>query len=212
MKRHSLTAVICTLIVVAWAAAGAEAAPKTDTFQAVLDGQNHVMSGGGTGWDFGAWIYYPNTNWNNQWFYDDPPNRLRWKHIGYDIMADQFQGGTGGPPTYIDIVINWSTMAYPSNPNMPPIPPLTPAQEAAYIDRSHLVYAGPAIGLQHWTGNFDIPDYNPEWVSIDVLTMGGYPNMEAVSVFGSITHECLPEPATLSLLALGGLALIRRRK
>jgi hypothetical protein len=57
-----------------------------------------------------------------------------------------------------------------------------------------------------------ISDYNPEWVSIDVLTSGGLPNIEAVSVFGSITHECVPEPATLSLLALGGLALIRRRR
>lgn len=37
-----------------------------------------------------------------------------------------------------------------------------------------------------------------------------YDNYE-VSVSGEIWHECVPEPATMSMLALGGLALLRRR-
>lgn len=210
MKGQLLTGVICTLLVVACAAAGAEAAPTTENFQVILDGQNHVMDGSGSGWDGGAWIYYPNTGWWNQWFYDDPPDPLRWKYIDYNILADQVQWDP--TDTIIDIVINWSTLSYPANPLSPPIPPLDPAEEALFIERSYVVYSGSTDGYNGWSGRVVIPDYNPEWVSLDIRTRGGPLNVETVVVFGSITHECLPEPATLSVLALGGLGVLLRRK
>ena len=77
-----------------------------------------------------------------------------------------------------------------------------PYQEI-WIERSELIYAG-STGCENVTGSIDIMSFNPEWVSIDVRGT----NMQVV---GCITHECIPEPATLGLLALGGLALIRRR-
>ena len=73
-----------------------------------------------------------------------------------------------------------------------------------------------------------IPDYNPEWVSIDVrvyaweeIEMPGPlpedpPMFEwvpmQVNIDGDIWHECVPEPATLALMLFGGLALLRCRR
>ena len=101
-------------------------------------------------------------------------------------------------------------MDYPENPLEPPIPPV---DEALMIHRE-VIYSGDATDEWFWdnplTGGFIIADYNPEWVSIDVQadlgTNGG------MMVEGWIDHECIPEPATLSLLGLGGLAMLRRKR
>ena len=56
--------------------------------------------------------------------------------------------------------------------------------------------------------HIDVPYYNPEWVSIDVMG-----NAEGSFLFnGTITHECIPEPATVALLSIGALALLQRRR
>ena len=48
-------------------------------------------------------------------------------------------------------------------------------------------------------------DWNPEWVSLEFYGYG-------FEVDYDFTDWCIPEPATMSLLALGGLALIRRKR
>jgi len=185
------------LAVVVAFAAPVLAQPKTDHFDGIILPDGYVEAGTicpNTGWN-GEWIYYDQTDWWNEWFYDDPPDPLRWKHIEWDICAVP-----QGLDPYVEICINWSTVDFPpTGPGGPP--PLAP--DEMWIERSPVIYAGP--GCESVVGSLDILDFNPEWVSIDIRGV----NME---VFGFITHECIPEPLTMSLLGLGGLVLVRRRR
>jgi hypothetical protein len=190
---------------------------RCDTFQGTLtvDG----VDGGGSGWDGGAWIQYPGApgdsapDWHNQWFYNDPLDPDRWKEIYWDITLES----NGEEGDWVEVAINWSNDLYPNGTGAPP--ENTVAGEA-FIERHGLgqfpVGSGPnAIHLTNLEGvdlPFVIPDYNPEWVSIDVRMLQVMFGSEGVSINGEICHECVPEPATMSLLALGGLTVLRRRR
>lgn len=178
--------------------------PVEDTFFIQFDGAGELVASGsgGSGYNGGAWYYYPNTDWWNQWFYDDPFDPDASKLIDVWMTITPTMRGA-----WADIAINWSTDLYPSNPDSPPLPPLTPEDEAAWIFRELIfderVYGPVTISLEL---PIVIPDYNPEWVSIDIRGA----NITVTS--GVIWHECIPEPATVALLGLGALSLIRRRR
>jgi len=193
--------VLMCLLVVGLMAAIAFADPTTDTFYGSFTENNEMIDGGGSGYAGGEWYYYENTDWWNQWFYDDPPSWERWKKINYNVNITVEQ------PAVVDVVINWSTMDYPENPGEPPIPPLDPTMEDLYIHRE-LVWSGEVETTKALCDEIIIPDYNPEWVSIDIRVDGGM----GADVDGTICHECIPEPMTLSLLGFGGFALLRRRR
>jgi len=211
----------------------AAAQPKTDSFFAELEGANQLTTGGGSGWNAGEWIYYDQTipEWWNQWFYDDPPRQDRWKEISYDIFVDPMpiELVPGAPPWAvpvgnIEVALNWSTMDYPETGpgGQPPMP-----WEEPVIDR-YVIYSGPNDASTQVIGGYDIPDFNPEWVSIDVwvdsfafweeeVFPGEWEQFMAplpVMIDGTITHECIPEPSTAVLLAMGvvGLAFAWRRR
>jgi PEP-CTERM motif-containing protein len=171
------------------------------------------------GWENPAtgerWFYYGNAPGNpfwNQWWYDDPPTWDRWKEITYDITIESWPLDPQSPPPEADRVIvalNWSNMEYPETGQ--PGPPPNADQEWA-IERK-LIFDGPVSSgdVVQFSSDvpFIIPDYNPEWVSIDVWVE--YMNPEPVNrieIFGGIKHECIPEPSTLCLLAAGALGLL----
>jgi len=185
----------------------ANAIPTVDSFSITLENDNQFVTGSGSGFNDGdgmmdvtgnatPWYYYPNTGWYNQWFYDDPPDPTRWKRITYDIYITGL--------SYVDIVINWSTMDFPeSGPDgVPPIPPLDIDDELLWINRQTVVYSG-LVDARNTPWNrqytFDIPDFNPEWVSIDVMA-----NVEVeTTISGVIIHECIPAPGAVMLSSIG---------
>ena len=145
--------------------------------------------------------------WWNQWFYNAPYDPDRWKVIdlGFDIQVLD-----PALDSYFEIVVNWSTGQWSDQGYAyPPLPPLTPLEEDEFIGRSDPpfveLYDTLTEDPEHWDFHYEIPDFNPEWVSIDVY---GW-NFELTN--GYIWHECVPEPATVSLFALACLTLLRRR-
>lgn len=194
----------CVLVVLLTGPAAA--VPVEDTFFIEFDGTGELVASGsgGSGYNGGAWYPYPN-NWWNQWFYDDPFDPDASKLIDVWMTITPTSGRA-----WAEIAINWSTDLYPSNPDSPPLPPLTPGDEAAWIFRELIFSEAGFPDLEPVTISLElpivIPDYNPEWVSIDIRGA----NITVTS--GVIRHECIPEPATVALLGLGALSLIRRRR
>jgi PEP-CTERM motif len=204
---RSSVAVLFGLVLLSASVAMADDGGGIDSFFDVtfLEDFDH---GGGTGYDAGGWFYYPNTGWTNQWFYNDLYDPTRWKEIQLDFTIN-----ITDPAGWAEIAINWTSDIWPGNGGgpggTPPLPPLNPADELAWIVRDTVVtfgYTGmeQSLNLELYV----IPDYNPEWVSIDV--QGQYFTIPD----GHMFHDCVPEPATLSLVALGlgALAVRRRRK
>jgi hypothetical protein len=201
------TAVVLILVL----ATSAWAEPKTDSFWIELTADNMVAGGGGSGWHetagSGQWIYYDDTGWWNQWFYDDPPDPTRHKVISYDIILQPMQDGS-----MVSVALNWSNMLFPQTG--PIGPPPYPDQEEC-IERQ-VIFSGEISDVQPVTGGFVIPDYNPEWVSIDIQYYNQGMNEPMLYASGTITHECVPEPSTVVLLGIGAIGLLvygwRRRR
>jgi len=186
-------------------ALAASAAPIHDTFWAHIDEDNLLVDGGGSGWNGGEWIYYDQTNWWNQWFYDDPPAAGHSKTITYDVEI-----AVGMTVAEAWVAINWSTADY-SNPSQPPQP-----DDEQHIVREVVFHNTFPYG-DYASGTIDIPNYNPEWVSVDVRVSST--DRMFVGFSGDIWHECfadpppvIPEPTTLALLGLGLAAIARRRR
>ncbi len=145
------------------------------------------MSGGTSYFDDGTsingWYYYEDTGWWNIWFYDHPFDSLRMKeaHIEFDL----FEYMTG-EPSWFTFAVNWSTDVWsieqPPGDSMPPLPGVSP--EELYIGRE-ILYDGP-VDPGHYVFDWEWPDYNPEWVSIDVM---GY-NFVIPEGMGWIEHDC----------------------
>lgn len=162
--------------------------PITDTFFAAFDPFGYIIPGqsGGSGYNDGEWYYYENTYWYNQWFYDHPydPERIKVIHIEFDAIE------TAVGVAELTMAVNWSTAAWslegnpPGEPRVPPLPPLTPEDEALYIGRFAVCDLMPGEIEGHHVYDYVIPDFNPEWVSIDLD--GDY--FELTN--GIIIHDC----------------------
>jgi len=230
------TTAIVSLCLVLGLASVAMAVPKSGTFWAVVEGSasdwNVLItseSGGSGAMHSGPWYPYPSTtpqqdlwgnfnptpSWHNQWYWNDPYDPDRWKIVTLDftIALDHPDMGNGGGI----ITINWTTPNW-TNPDDFPATNEDPANhEIVYVGRQDIYNLWLPLGdhtIYTFHQEFDLRDYgidyNPEWISIDIA---GYNfKLSSPDVPGSIIHECVPEPVTLSLLALGGLGLLRRKR
>jgi len=154
--------------------------PLINAFGAIMGEGNILIDGFGVNAYGEGWYEYP-TGWWNVWFYDHPFTYDRFKEIfmHLDLVPT-------GPASSIVLAINWSTDLWstqgnpPGQPRRPPLPGDEPEEE--YIGR-YIVYQGEVMpGMMEF--DYVIPDYNPEWVSVDIMGQ----NFDIPS--GDIMHAC----------------------
>jgi uncharacterized repeat protein (TIGR01451 family) len=127
------------------------------------------------GTDINGWYFYPISEWWNIWFYDHPFDYDRYKEI---FTAFNLWKYNTGQPSYVEVALNWATDLWPPD-SPPPIPP----DDVPYIARETILVGQDMEGFFEFF--YEILDYNPEWVSIDVR---GY---NFVITDGFIEHACL---------------------
>lgn len=173
---------------------------RNDNFTMEMDLDSQVVTSSGSGYNNGAWYYYPNTNWWNVWFYDHPFDANRQKIISGSI---NIQPRHIASPASAEVVLNWSTPLWPGFPGTlrPPLPAdvPTPAIEALNIMRSEPLFIGTVgpTGVQINIADYIIEGYNPEWLSVDVRGSN-------LNITGTLNHVCFkpetcpPEPQSPS--------------
>ncbi len=173
-------AIILVLAMLAFAVS-ASAQVRNDSFYITV-GAGNVLAGGGSGFNGGEWFVYPSM-WINQWFYDHPFDPMRGKiiHIEFDWVAYNPTCTTN-----ITVALNWSTPEWSAlgyGANQPPLPGV---DEAMMIQRATIMYqCGTFPVVQHFSQDFTIWPYNPEWVSVDVM------GCNFIITNGMIIHDCV---------------------
>jgi hypothetical protein len=153
--------------------------PIVNAFGVIMGPANNLIDGFGENAYGEGWYRYP-TDWWNIWFYDHPFTYDRFKdiHLFVDFVPT-------APDASVVLAINWSTDLWslegnPPGPRRPPLPGDEP--ELDYIGR-HIVYQGEVMpGPMEF--DYTIPDYNPEWVSVDIMGQ----NFDIPG--GVIEHDC----------------------
>ena len=123
------------------------------------------------------------------WWWNADYDDTRWKEINVVLTITPVAPG----PSTADIVVNYSTDLWAAQPGSdvnPPLPSLTPQEETDYIVRvmDPVVWSGAVAQVEEVTVRIVVPDYNPQWVSLDVR--GTY-----VTIVGTMHHKCIPKPA-----------------
>jgi hypothetical protein len=172
-----------------------DSAVRTDSFTVTLyDGQ--VTEGAGTGYGYGQWYYYEWEQWWNQWWYDHPFSYDRKKVVMLHLDVFPLTGSNGT----IEVAVNWATPDWPIASPTPPLPGMYMLEDEPLIIGRMPIYMNPGMqeSIDLW---LEIPDYNPEWVSVDIrdLTMMG-----RFHINGTITHECAPKPPVYVLTVNSG--------
>jgi len=161
---------------------------RQNSAYAHIAADNELIEGGGNGYE-STWYFYPEEQegWWNIWFYDHPFDPYRTKRIsaGIFLYPVVYEG-------YAEIVFNWSTPAWSDlGLARPPLPEdFDGIPEADYIGRSDPIFAGvvPSEGVFvdiPCSTYFEIPEYNPEWISLDIRGSGFY-----LESYSFINHVC----------------------
>jgi hypothetical protein len=183
--------------------------PRISNFWMALDQGNNLMPGSGGTMDgspleTGTWYLYDQTGgqwWYNIWFYNDPLDITRMKIIRMGFWIQSYDMVNPGQVFY---VVNWSDSLW-AGPGFP-----LPANES-HVRRSP-VNIRPVTPTAQWVElYFEIPTYNPEWVSVDIwgqnieILEEMIPPPDTSSLYnwwlqspgsgGIIVHECLPKPS-----------------
>jgi len=152
-------------------------------YNIAIDPAGQFLFGSGTGAFGQGWYYYPQEDWWNIWFFDHPLDYDRWKQV---VLEYDIHPLDPGQPSFVEVAVNWSLDSWPDT-TQPPLP-----GDDIHIGRA-IVYSGEVIP-GHYIFPWEIMDYNPVWVSVDVR---GF-NFEIP--FGEITHICAPrEPVSMDL-------------
>ncbi len=214
--RHIAKCVVIAVVVLVFAgqAFAQVGEMRLDDFGVTLQ-DGLVVNESGTGWlnpDTGSrWLPYE-SGWINQWFYNDPwnPNRRKIIEAGMTIYPTiPFTGD-------IDIIWGYTTPEWSAlGLDRPPIAADFQAggilagmpEDFAMIRMiNDPIYTGPVPTVPLELPPFfrRVYDQNPEWVLVDIWVE----DMPSFRVSGYIHHQCIPEPATIGLLVLGGLVLV----
>ena len=115
----------------------------TDVFFVRVDSTGQVIGGSGSGYNAGEWYYYPDSNWWNEWFNNEPFILNNMKKIQVELLVQPLDPGL---PASVEIAYNWSTVDWwAQGIPEPPLPGLfDPALEDLYIQR-HIFYANPDL-------------------------------------------------------------------
>jgi hypothetical protein len=146
------------------------------TFGAVFDPLGNLTEGWGTASYGEGWYLYEMYGWWNIWWFDHPYDPDRKKTIHYEVDFTQVDPGQ---PAFIEFAVNWSSELWTDETE----PPLPGVDEDLYIERVTL-YEGEVTDTFHLSFDYVIPDYNPVWVSVDVIASN-------VMIEGSIEHCCV---------------------
>lgn len=151
-----------------------------DVFNITFDATGWMSEGGGSGYDGGTFFFYPNTEWWNEWYYDGVLDLTRAKNIMVTFTIVPTELGTNDAT----VAINYSSPDYPPGTGQPPIPPISQEDEDAWIVREPIFMGKDLTEPVTQTVLFQIIDFNPEWVSMDVMGTN-------VVIEGDICHSCL---------------------
>lgn len=189
---------------------------RTGNFQIELIGPENVSYNPALNDGYqSTWFKYPippqsppPPPWWNEWWYNDPYIRPggKWVEVRFDyaLLIPDLPGD-------VVVTINWTNGLWVGQSTPPTWQTPGIDDPERYIERMTPIavfHLDPMSQPGHFdSGRFWLPiDYNPEWVSVDVQGMGnvGISN-------GVIFHECVPEPASALLIALGGVYLWKRK-
>jgi hypothetical protein len=147
------------------------------TFGAEFDAFGNLINGWGGAFFGEGWYLYEMYGWWNMWWYDHPLDTLRKKIIHYEVdFVPTVEPGDSG---YVVFAVNWSTDLWDDEAS----PPMPGVNEDMYIGRDTL-YAGYVLDSTHMSFDYVISEYNPIWVSVDVMA-------ENIIVEGGIEHCCV---------------------
>jgi hypothetical protein len=168
--------------------------PIINQFGVIVDEQGNFVDGFGENAYGDGWYYYPWYDWWNVWFYDHPYDPARYKTIHIEFIAFPYVPG----PAWLELAVNWSTDLWSiEQPPGDSAPPLPGVDEDLYIGREILFASDFFEGA--YAVDFTIPDYNPEWISIDVRGFNFF--IES----GWIQHACVGlQSLDLSFVITGG--------